>query len=71
MSIIFYVDGSTKAVTTAQPSLDGGRVLVEVALPDNMPLSFLMSQLISLNNSLSSPANSVTSASLIIKITYG
>ena len=71
MAIVFYVDGATKAVTTVQPSLEGGRVLIEVALPEGIPLPFLMSQLSSLNISLSSPANAATAAALVVKITYG
>jgi len=71
MSIVLYVDGSTKAVTTVQPSMEGGRVLIEVALPEGIPLPFLLTQLTSLNNSLSAPANAATAAALVVKITYG
>lgn len=70
MAIVFYVDGATRTITTSQPDITG-KALVEVILPEGMPLSFLINQLNSLNQNISSPANAQAAAIIIIKVTYG
>lgn len=70
MAITFYVNGETKAVTTAQPDLTN-KSLIEVLIPEGLPIKFLLQQLQSLNNSLSSPDAQAQANLLVIKVVYG
>lgn len=68
MSAVFYIDGLTRAVSTVDPSATGA-VLVEVSLPNDVPLALLTSQLTSLTTSLMSQGELV--APLVIRVTLG
>lgn len=70
MSMTFYVNGETKAVTTVQPDLTN-KGLIEVAIPEGLPIKFLLQQLQSLSNSLSAPDAQAQAALLVIKVVYG
>ena len=70
MAITFYVNGETKAVTTVQPDLTN-KSLIEVNIPEGMPIKFLLQQLQSLSNSLAAADAQVQAALLVIKVVYG
>lgn len=70
MAITFYVNGETKAVTTVQPDLTN-KALIEVNIPEGMPIKFLLQQLQSLSNSLAAADAQVQAALLVIKVVYG
>ena len=70
MSMTFYVNGETKAVTTVQPDLTN-KALIEVLIPEGLPIKFLLQQLQSLSNSLSAPDAQAQAALLVIKVVYG
>ena len=70
MAITFYVNGETKAVTTVQPDLTN-KALIEVNMPEGMPIKFLLQQLQSLSNSLAAADAQVQAALLVIKVVYG
>ena len=70
MAIIFYVNGETKAVTTVQPDMTN-KSLIEVLIPEGLPIKFLLQQLQSLSNSLSYPDVQTQAALLVIKVVYG
>lgn len=65
-----YIDGETKSVFTTQPNLVG-KNMIEVILPEGMPLSFLVTQLQSLDQSVSYGANAVIASMIVIKVVYG
>jgi hypothetical protein len=70
MAITFYVNGETKAVTTVQPDLTN-KALIEVNIPEGMPIKFLLQQLQSLSNSLAAADAQAQAALLVIKVVYG
>lgn len=65
MSAVFYIDVQTRSVLTVDPSATG-TPMVEVKVPEGMPLSLLVSQLSSLNGSLP-----LQPEPLVIKVTVG
>lgn len=70
MQMTIYIDGETKSVFTTQPNLVG-KNMIEVILPEGMPLSFLVTQLQSLDQSVSYGANAVIASMIVIKVVYG
>jgi len=70
MAITFYVNGETKAVTTAQPDMTN-KALIEVLIPEGLPIKFLLQQLQSLSSSLSAADAQAQAALLVIKVVYG
>lgn len=70
MAITFYVNGETKVVTTVQPDLTN-KALIEVSIPEGMPIRFLLQQLQSLSNSLAAADAQAQAALLVIKVVYG
>jgi hypothetical protein len=70
MAITFFVNGETKAVTTVQPDMTS-KGLIEVFIPEGLPIKFLLQQLQSLSNSLSASDAQQQAALLVIKVVYG
>lgn len=67
MAATLFIDGATKTVSSIQPNLQG-RAVIEITIPDGLPLSLLSTQLISLVGTLQ---NTPGAEALVVSLTIG
>lgn len=68
--VILYVDGATRTVLTTQPDITG-KAVIEVNVPEGLPITFLLNQLQTLENQISLPSNQAQAALIVVKLIYG